>query len=206
MHILDQQIPLAKFAKPYAFNDPDMLEVGVTSTIGNLPHTPKTNLTERESLSHYSLWAIVAAPFILGNDVREMKPWVQEIITNKEVIAIDQDELVQQGTLVKEYKRGIVGMICIEVHCLHTQVWARNLTNNRVAVVLLNRGGPLSQYSAQYRAETIEAHWQDLHITGKFMVRDVWAHKDLGTFENTFTSPMAIEQHGSMTLILTPVQ
>ena len=84
-YILKLQIGLEKYAGPDHWNDPDMLEVG----------TPGLSLTE--SRAHFSLWCMLAAPLMAGNDVRKMSPEIRAILTDKEVIAIDQDPLGKEG-------------------------------------------------------------------------------------------------------------
>lgn len=88
MAIVDENEPLYSRAGPGHWNDPDMLEVG------------NGGLTTTENRTHFSLWAIMAAPLIAGNDLRNMPPDVKEILTNKEVIAVDQDALGRQGRRV----------------------------------------------------------------------------------------------------------
>ena len=86
--LVDQDAPLAPYAGPGHWNDPDMLEVG------------NGGLSEDESQSHFSMWAMLAAPLLAGNDLRSMPSAVQTILTNTEVIAVDQDPLGKQATLV----------------------------------------------------------------------------------------------------------
>jgi alpha-galactosidase len=104
----------AAAARPGAWNDPDMLEIG------------NGGMTDDEYRAHFSLWAIMAAPLIAGNDVRSMSPATRDILTNREVIAIDQDSLGIQGTLVEERTPEL-------------QVWMKPLAGGGRAVVLLNR-------------------------------------------------------------------
>ena len=112
--ILDLQVGLYSYAGPGHWNDPDMLEVG------------NGGMTETEYRSHFSLWAILAAPLIAGNDLRDMRPEIHDILTNKEVIAVDQDPLGRQGRRV--HKNGDL------------EVWAKQLKDGRRAVILFNRG------------------------------------------------------------------
>jgi alpha-galactosidase len=84
--IVDQQVGIESFAGPGHWNDPDMLEVG------------NGGMTTEEYRSHFSMWAMLAAPLIAGNDLRDMKPEIHDILTNKEVIAVDQDPLGSEGT------------------------------------------------------------------------------------------------------------
>ena len=83
--ILDQEAPLYSYAGPGHWNDPDMLEVG------------NGGMTDVEYRSHFSMWALLAAPLIAGNDLRNMRPEIHDILTNKEVIAVDQDAMGRQG-------------------------------------------------------------------------------------------------------------
>ena len=155
---LDLQVGLAGYAGPGHWNDPDMLEVG------------NGGMTDVEYRSHFSLWSILAAPLIAGNDLRNMRPEIQDILTNKEVIAVDQDSLGREGERVG--KDG------------NLEVWAKQLRDGSRAVVLFNRGGT---------EEKITAAWDALgypdHLAAS--VRDLWQHKDLGKFTGKFSSSVA---------------
>ena len=147
VHILDLQNGLESYAGPGHWNDPDMLEVG------------NGGMTTTEYRSHFSLWCLLAAPLIAGNDIRSMSPEIAEILTNKEVIAVDQDALGLQGRRVK--REG------------ELEVWARQLADGSRAVALLNRGATETKISVS---------WSDLGYPGYLpaAVRDLWARKDLG--------------------------
>ncbi len=96
--IIDQQVGLQSYAGPGHWNDPDMLEVG------------NGGMTDMEYRSHFSLWALLAAPLIAGNDLRNMRPEIHDILTNKEVIAVDQDALGREGERVgKKWRLGSLG-------------------------------------------------------------------------------------------------
>ena len=155
---LDLQVGLASYAGPGHWNDPDMLEVG------------NGGMTDAEYRSHFSLWSILAAPLIAGNDLRNMRPEIQDTLTNKEVIAVDQDSLGREGERVG--KDG------------NLEVWAKQLKDGSRAVVLFNRGGT---------EEKITAAWDALgypdHLAAS--VRDLWQHKDLGKFTGKFSSSVA---------------
>jgi alpha-galactosidase len=155
---LDLQVGLASYAAPGHWNDPDMLEVG------------NGGMTDTEYRSHFSLWSILAAPLIAGNDLRNMRPEIRDILTNKEVIAVDQDSLGREGERVG--KNG------------NLEVWAKPLKDGSRAVVLFNRGGT---------EERITAAWDALgypdHLAAS--VRDLWQHKDLGKFTGKFSSSVA---------------
>jgi alpha-galactosidase len=152
--ILDKQDTLAKYAEPGHWNDPDMLEVG------------NSGLTVSESRAHFSLWCILAAPLMAGNDIRNMTPEIKEILTNKEVIAVDQDSLGKQGRKVKD-----TGDL---------EVWAKKLENGNRAVVFFNRGEKSAEMSIT---------WNKIWLKGKkYFVRDLWKHKNLGVFQHEFSA------------------
>ena len=113
-NIINQQAGLAKYAGPGHWNDPDMLEVG------------NGRLTLAENRSHFSMWSMLAAPLLAGNDLPNMKPEIKAILTNSDVIAIDQDKLGHQGTHV--YSDGEI------------DVWSRPLSGGAMAVAVLNAG------------------------------------------------------------------
>jgi alpha-galactosidase len=156
--IVDQQVGLASYAGPGHWNDPDMLEIG------------NGGMNDTEYRSHFSLWAILAAPLIAGNDLRNMRPEIHDILTNKEVIAVDQDPMGREGERVA--KNGDL------------EVWAKQMKDGSRAVVLLNRGGSEKE---------ITATWEDLgypnHLTAA--VRDLWQHKELGKVTGKFLATVA---------------
>src|SRR5207302_9430951 len=115
LSLLDLSSQHASVARPGAWNDPDMLEVG------------NGGMTDDEYRAHFSLWAIMAAPLIAGNDLRTMSPATRDLLTNADVIAVDQDSLGVQGTIVRED---------VPEH----QVWMKPLRDGSKAVALLNRG------------------------------------------------------------------
>jgi alpha-galactosidase len=127
-------------------------------------------MTDTEYRSHFGLWAMLAAPLIAGNDLRDMRPEIHDILTNKEVIAVDQDPGGHEGK--RAWKSGDL------------EVWAKQLKDGSRAVILLNRG------SAQ---QEISANWEDLgypsHLSAS--VRDLWQRKELGKFTGKFSAPVA---------------
>jgi alpha-galactosidase len=112
---LDIVEPMREWTKPGQYNDPDMLMVGVRNTL---------NTTENRS--HMSMWAMLSAPLIAGNDLRNMTAEVRGILSNKDVLALDQDPLVKQADRVRDDG--------------DLEVWAKPLSDGSVAVALLNRG------------------------------------------------------------------
>jgi alpha-galactosidase len=139
------QDELAPFAKPGHWNDPDMLEIG------------NGGMNEDEYKTHMTLWAILAAPLLAGNDLRDMSPQIASILTNREVIALDQDKEGRQGRRVSKLGE--------------QEIWSRPLSDNEQAVALFNRG-------AEPKAITVV--WSDLGLkTGPTQARDIWGHTDL---------------------------
>src|SRR5262249_53597885 len=115
----------ALFAGPGHWNDPDMLVLG---KVGWGPKLRPTNLTPNEQYTHLSLWCLLAAPLLLGCDLTQLDDFTLGLLTNDEVLAIDQDPLGKQARRVKEGRRA------------GTEVWARPLADGTVAVGLFNRG------------------------------------------------------------------
>ena len=169
LNVLDLQVGLESYAGPGHWNDPDMLEVG------------NGGMTNTEYRSHFSLWSNLAAPLLAGNDLRSMTPEIHDILTNKEVIAVDQDALGSQGRRVA--KNG------------DSEVWVKQLKDGSRAVVLFNRGSA---------SQEIGVSWEELGYPGHFSaaVRDLWQHKDLGKFSGKFSA--TVESHGVVMVTVRP--
>lgn len=168
MRILDKQKGLRIHAKPGHWNDPDMMEVG------------NSGLTTNESRAHFSLWAMLAAPLIAGNDVRKMSKETQAILTNKEVIAVDQDAL------------GIQGFPALTEDGL--EVWVKPLANDEWAFCFLNRGKDAKTINFVWKDEFIKDDNFQKQFDAKktvYKVRDLWAKKDLGTTETVLKTSVA---------------
>ncbi len=146
--ILDMQVGLEKFAGPDHWNDPDMLNIG------------NGVLTPGEERAHFSLWSILSAPLMAGNDLRDMTDETHGILTKKEVIAIDQDPLGKQG-----YRFRDDGLF---------EIWKKELSGGEYAFCFLNRGEEDVKY-------TID--WHKMDIEGRFSITDVWDRKVSGTTE-----------------------
>ena len=161
--ILDLQAELYPYAGPGHWNDPDMLEVG------------NGGMSAAEYRAHFSLWCILAAPLMAGNDIREMSKDTLDILTNKEAIAVDQDELGRQGQRVG--KNG------------NKEVWVKQMKDNSRAVVLFNRGPKETE---------IKFDWKDIGYPSGLTanVRDLWLKKDLGEFKGGFKAK--VEPHGAV--------
>lgn len=150
---------LWQFAGPGHWNDPDMLQ------IGNLK-----NATEDKV--HFSLWCILAAPLMAGNDLRVMSDSIKNILMANEVIAVNQDSRGQQGYRV--FKQDDI------------EIYNKPLADGTTAVLLLNKGKDMAD---------ITVNWKQIGLKGKQKVRDLWEEKDLGTFKDSFTAKN-LGQHG----------
>ncbi len=169
LQILDLQDGLESYAGPGHWNDPDMLEVG------------NGGMTATEYRSHFSLWCLLAAPLMAGNDIRSMSNETREILTNKEVIAVDQDPLGRQGRRVK--RTG------------DTEVWAKEMGDGSRAVGLLNRSG------AEQR---VSVNWTEIGYPARLRaaVRDLWAHKNLESAAGSIAQ--VVPSHGIVVLLIRP--
>lgn len=152
---------------PGHYNDPDMLVVGMSGFNGT------------QNRSHLALWAISGAPLIAGNNLATMSSDTKAVLTNREVIAIDQDSLGRQGTKVQEDRTGL-------------QVYSKVLSGaGRRAVVLLNRTGS---------AASITARWSALGISGAAQVRNVWSATTVGTFSSSYSTTVPAGQAVLLTI------
>ena len=157
MKILDKQAGLRKYAGPGQWNDPDMMEVG------NLA-------TPNEDRAHFAMWAMLAAPLIAGNDVRTMSAATRETLTNREVIAIDQDSLGLSGFPHRKEQ----GM----------EIWFKPLANGAWAVTFLNRGDTPRKVNFDWAAEDVEDAQNTLRpefAKHTHSLRNLFAHSDAGT-------------------------
>ena len=158
--ILSQQAGLENYAGPGHWNDPDMLEVG------------NGKLTLAENRSHFSMWAMLASPLLAGNDLPNMKPEIKAILTNRDVIAIDQDALGHQASRV--YSDGEV------------DVWARHLSGGAMAVAILNAG------SDRVATHPFHLDLAKLGLRGAQQGKDLWTGKRI---ELTQNMPITLPSH-----------
>ena len=160
LNILDMrdQDELRKAAGPDHWNDMDMLEVG------------NGGLTPDEERTHFALWTILNSPLLLGNDLRNMSPQTLDILTNKEIIAINQDSLGIQGFKYK--KEGTI------------EVWVKPMANNEWAICFFNRSQQPSDFTFNWERETIKDNVFDKEITFNrdniYKIRDLYQHKVIG--------------------------
>ena len=159
------QAGLSKYAGPGHWNDPDMLEVG------------NGKMTTDEYKTHMSLWVILAAPLLAGNDLSKMTDTDKSILMNKEAVAIDQDPLGKQGDRL--YQSG------------DFDVWTKPLSNGRVAVGLFNRS---------WDDREVSVDLADIGFKSGASLRDVWKQQDLGRHTGVFTD--VIPKHGVTLLIV----
>ncbi len=196
------QAPSARFAGPDHWNDPDMLVVG---KVGWGPKLHPTGLTADEQYTHISLWCLLAAPLLIGCDLTDLDDFTLGLLTNDEVLAVDQDSLGKQATRVKDdLTTGV-------------EVWMRPLADGTIAVGLFNRGryeieppprpkkgepatkpiwklrNRATDKSNEFDNEAsaaaalrktagaveVATDWSELHLSGPQPVRDLWRQKDL---------------------------
>jgi alpha-galactosidase len=165
-----------KFAGPGHWNDPDMLVVGY---VGWSAKVRPTKLTPNEQYTHISLWCLLCSPLLIGCDMTKLDDFTLNLLTNDEVIEVNQDPLGRQAARVT--KNGSV------------EVWAKDMENGSKVAGLFNLGE--EQIAAS-------VNWADLGLSSKQVVRDLWRQKNLGTFSGQFQA--VIPRHGVVLVKLTP--
>lgn len=164
LQILDMRKDIRKYAGPGRWNDPDMMEVG-------------NGMSENQDRAHFSLWAMQAAPLIAGNDLRNMSPETIEILTNKDVIAIDQDSLGIQG--YKHYDGE------------DYEVWVKPLVNDELAVCFLNRTTTPMDITFDWKQNSMQDpdfdYSFDFNETN-YVIYDVWSKSKVGTTKKALKS------------------
>jgi alpha-galactosidase len=168
LQILDRQAGLARFAGPGGWNDPDMLEVG------------NGGMTDDEYRAHFALWAILGAPLIAGDDVRNMDAKTHAILTNAAVIRVSQDRAGEAGDRLAR-----IG---------DADIWGRRLENGGLATALLNRGTT----SMEIR---IDAKLLGL-ASGTWRLRDLWNDRDFGTLGDF--RAFVVAPHSALMLTIIP--
>ena len=159
-----------RFAGPGHWNDPDMLVVG---KVGWGPSLHATHLTPNEQYTHITLWCLLCSPLLIGCDMTQMDDFTKNLLSNDEVLAVNQDPLGRQAARVW---RGD-----------DTEVWAKDMEDGTKAVGLFNRGEI---------AEKVTAKWSDLGLTDSLPVRDLWRQKDLGDFGAQYECE--VPRHGAV--------
>jgi alpha-galactosidase len=157
------QAEIASYAKPGHWNDPDMLEVG------------NGGMTTEEYRLHMSLWAMLAAPLLAGNDLQKMSPETLAILTNRDVIAVDQDKAAHPAKrIVLDGK---------------TEVWTREMEDQSTIVALFNR---------EPEPKTIKISFSELNVAASTKARDLWTHRDLELSGDTYSAE--VPRHGVVML------
>ena len=173
--ILDLQVPLRKYSGPGHWNDPDMLEVG------------NGNLTPSENRAHFTLWCMLNAPLITGNDLRNMNEQTLKILTDKDVIAINQDPL------------GIQALRYSSTNGL--EVWFKPLSNDAWAVCFLHRNTDPQKAAFDWKSEKVidDLSNRDAKFdTVTYRIRDLWQKTDLGTTK----TPLSADVQGHDVLVV----
>jgi len=153
-----------KYAGPGHWNDPDMLVVG---KVGWGPQLHPTRLSPNEQYTHISLWALLSAPLLIGCDMTQLDKFTYSLLTNDEVLDINQDVLGKQAARIAQYG--------------NLEIWAKDLEDGSKAVGLFNRGMfPMP----------LTVTWNDLGINGIQAIRDVWSQKDIGKSSEKYTAEL----------------
>jgi alpha-galactosidase len=159
-----------QFVSPGHWNDPDMLVVG---KVGWGPSLHPTRLSPSEQYTHITLWCLLASPLLIGCDMTQLDEFTLNLLTNDEVIEVNQDPLGRQAGRVA--KDGDL------------EVWAKQMEDGSYAVGLFNRGEDTAD---------LKLNWEALHLKGRHRVRDLWRQQDLGKFNDGFTA--SIPRHGAV--------
>ncbi len=181
MHILDLQDGLREYAGPGHWNDPDMMEVG------------NGGLSVNENRAHFSMWAMLTAPLIAGNDLRSMSKETVEILTNQEVIAINQDPLGIQALKYKS-EEGL-------------ETWLKPLSNGEWALCFLNRSAEKKTIDFDWSINIVEDTFAKRTFDGiqqVYQIRDVWTKKVLGTTKKSLKAE--VPSHDVLMMILKPMK
>ena len=175
MKIFDEMSLIRQYNKPNAFNDPDMLEVG------------NMGLTETESRTHFTLWCMMAAPLIAGNNLATMKKDILDILTNKAAIAVNQDKL------------GIACFLWSKANGIET--WIKPLADGNYAVCFLNRGGSAATVNFNFQQTATDPDFHKSYtIDGSYSVTDVWGNQSLGTTAKPLTA--TVKKHDVLFVVL----
>jgi alpha-galactosidase len=157
-----------KYAGPGHWNDPDMLVVG---KVGWGPQLHPTRLSPNEQYTHISLWALLASPLLIGCDMTQLDEFTYSLLTNDEVIDINQDVLGKQASRIVQY-----GSL---------EIWSKDMEDGSKAVGLFNRG---------LFPAPLKVTWRDLGIAGNHTIRDVWMQQDISNSDQKFAA--TIPAHG----------
>lgn len=171
-----RQAGLEKFAGPGHWNDPDMLVIGF---VGWSSTVRPTRLLPNEQYTHISLWCLLGSPLLLGCDLTKLDEFTLSLLTNDEVLAVNQDPLGRQATCVAKH-----GEI---------EIWSKDLEDGSKAIGLFNLGEEEAQATA---------NWPELGLAGAQTVHDLWRQKNMGTFTGEFQA--LVPRHGVVLIKLIP--
>lgn len=167
---IEKQVGLEPYAGPGHWNDPDMLVVG---HLGWGPSLHPSELTPHEQISHITIWCMLAAPLLIGCDLTKLDEFTLNLLSNDEVLDVDQDPLGIQGKRIKKTQ--------------DHEVWVRPLYDGTKALAVLNL--------KKEEDNQVTINWTEIGVEGKQLLRDLWLQKDLGIFENEYT--LKLEPHSS---------
>lgn len=180
---------LAPFGRPHRWNDPDFLMTGGAGCDVNITGKRCPGMTNTEYMTTFSLWSMAAAPLLVSTDVRDWTPFMKSVLLNKEIIAVDQDPMGIAGGLVDSWPCAAPSGTC--------QVWARPLSDGSYAAALFN-SDDTKTHGITLKFDVVpKAGWGS---ATKATVRDLWAHKDVGTFTGSYT--VQVEPHATVMVIL----
>ena len=168
------QVTQYMHANPGRWNDPDMMIVGQVGWGDNLH---PTRLSPDEQYTHVSLWCLLSAPLLIGCDLGKLDDFTLNLLSNDEVLAVDQDPLGRQARLM--------------IRTENYQVWIKEMKDGSNAIGIFNLSG---------KDDVIRFYWNELQLGNNRQVRDLWRQKDLGNFSTMFASK--VPSHG-VTLIRT---
>ena len=173
---------------PGCYADADMIPLGHICIRSKAGGTDRVSwFTHDEQSTLISFWCLAPSPLMLGGNLPDNEAWDLSLITNEEVIALDQDPLVKPATRVSQ--RGARGGRGTPSSL--TEVWVRELKDGSRAVGLFNRGE---------QAAEVAFNWDEAKLTGKWTARDLWRHKEMGTFDSKIAAQ--VPAHGTVLLRL----
>lgn len=178
LDIIDKQVDLWKYAGPGHWNDPDMLEIG------------NGGMNPDEYKTHFSMWAMMAAPLMAGNDVRVMDELTKEILNNEDVIAVDQDLRGEQGRKFLDMGEH--------------EIWAKPLSNGEVAVCFLNRSHQPWKLDYNWKKYTMYFVRDVSVLRNVYNVYDLWKHKNIGKTDEMLKTEIPV--HGVLMVRLSKVK
>jgi alpha-galactosidase len=164
-----KQADLAQYAKPGHWNDPDMMVMG---KVGWGPELHDAKLTPDEQYTHMSLWCLICSPLLLGCPIEQLDEFTLNLLTNDEVLEVNQDPLGQQAHHIAQDGS--------------KEIWAKQMEDGSMTVGFFNKD--------DYSDQQITIQFSDLGLDGKCRVRDLWRQKNLGSFSGKFTANVPV--HG----------